>query len=343
MLEREYYHLENMTNFDQLPPHGFKLSRVPDQVGEHDGRPGPRRGDHRGLRWRDALPLRPAGNPGHGACDTERVGNRRATARRWDRRPGASQIGPYPSRGGRRRQAHRRPRLRHYPGRTGASDRRALHHGGSAGEPAGARVVSGADRSCARWSDRSRFATVRRSPATSATRLPPRIPLLRCLCTVPSSTRFGVGGERHLPISEFFTGPGRTALGPAELVTSIDLPLPTAPLGAAFMRLTRRRGVDLATSPCVAPSRAPATSASALGRGRADAAAGDRHQPRGRTAARRLSPASPRRRARSPTYARPATTAPRCCRSSSGGRCRSRCSASTERDRGTVRSRIGGW
>jgi len=29
MLEREYYHLENMTNLDQLPPSGFKLSVFP--------------------------------------------------------------------------------------------------------------------------------------------------------------------------------------------------------------------------------------------------------------------------------------------------------------------------
>jgi kynurenine formamidase len=29
MLEREYYHLENMTNFDQLPPCGFKLCVFP--------------------------------------------------------------------------------------------------------------------------------------------------------------------------------------------------------------------------------------------------------------------------------------------------------------------------
>ncbi len=67
----------------------------------------------------------------------------------------------------------------------------------------------------------------------------------------------GIGGERHLPISEFFEGPGRTALGPAELVTSIDVPLPSAPIGAAFMRLTRRRGVDLAIlSVCCTVSRA---------------------------------------------------------------------------------------
>ncbi len=29
MITREYYHLENMSNFDQLPPHGFKLSVFP--------------------------------------------------------------------------------------------------------------------------------------------------------------------------------------------------------------------------------------------------------------------------------------------------------------------------
>jgi kynurenine formamidase len=29
MMEREYYHLENMTNLDQLPGHGFKLSLFP--------------------------------------------------------------------------------------------------------------------------------------------------------------------------------------------------------------------------------------------------------------------------------------------------------------------------
>jgi kynurenine formamidase len=29
MLEREYYHLENMTNLDLLPPHGFTLSLFP--------------------------------------------------------------------------------------------------------------------------------------------------------------------------------------------------------------------------------------------------------------------------------------------------------------------------
>ena len=33
MLHREYYHLENLANLDQLPAHGFTLEPFPDQVG----------------------------------------------------------------------------------------------------------------------------------------------------------------------------------------------------------------------------------------------------------------------------------------------------------------------
>jgi len=66
----------------------------------------------------------------------------------------------------------------------------------------------------------------------------------------------GIAGERRVPLHQFFTGPGRTVLGREEMVTSIDLPLPAGPVGAAFMRLTRRRGVDLATlTVCCALSR----------------------------------------------------------------------------------------
>lgn len=54
-------------------------------------------------------------------------------------------------------------------------------------------------------------------------------------------------GPRRLPLPEFLLGPRRTALRPGELATAIELPLPRHPVGAAFSRLTRRRGVDLAT------------------------------------------------------------------------------------------------
>jgi CO/xanthine dehydrogenase FAD-binding subunit len=57
----------------------------------------------------------------------------------------------------------------------------------------------------------------------------------------------GEAGRRRLPLAEFLLGPGRTALGPGELVSALWLPIPSGPMGDAFGRMTRRRGVDLAT------------------------------------------------------------------------------------------------
>jgi CO/xanthine dehydrogenase FAD-binding subunit len=57
----------------------------------------------------------------------------------------------------------------------------------------------------------------------------------------------GANGARRIPLTEFFTAPGKTVLSQGELVGSIDLPLPAAKAGAAFGRVTRRYGVDLAT------------------------------------------------------------------------------------------------
>jgi CO/xanthine dehydrogenase FAD-binding subunit len=57
----------------------------------------------------------------------------------------------------------------------------------------------------------------------------------------------GPAGPRVVRLAEFFTGPGRTVLTRGELVASIDLPFPTTATGASFGRVTRRRGVDLAT------------------------------------------------------------------------------------------------
>jgi carbon-monoxide dehydrogenase medium subunit len=57
----------------------------------------------------------------------------------------------------------------------------------------------------------------------------------------------GVAGPRQVPLSGFFTGPGRTVMNAGELVESIDLPVPATETGAAFGRITRRYGVDLAT------------------------------------------------------------------------------------------------
>src|SRR5262249_46279002 len=48
-------------------------------------------------------------------------------------------------------------------------------------------------------------------------------------------------------LTAFFERPGRTGMRQGELVASIDLPVPAARAGAAFGRITRRYGVDLAT------------------------------------------------------------------------------------------------
>jgi carbon-monoxide dehydrogenase medium subunit len=56
-----------------------------------------------------------------------------------------------------------------------------------------------------------------------------------------------VRGTRRVPLSDFFLGPGVTILERGELVSSIGLPIPDRRRGAAFARVTRRRGVDLAT------------------------------------------------------------------------------------------------
>lgn len=57
----------------------------------------------------------------------------------------------------------------------------------------------------------------------------------------------GPEGSRRVAVEDFITGPRRTVLNGAEIVTSIDLPIPARGTGAAFGRVTRRYGVDLAS------------------------------------------------------------------------------------------------
>ncbi len=54
----------------------------------------------------------------------------------------------------------------------------------------------------------------------------------------------GPGGERRLPLEEFFLGPGSTALGSGELLAEIELP-PTERM-TRYMRLTPRVHMDIA-------------------------------------------------------------------------------------------------
>jgi CO/xanthine dehydrogenase FAD-binding subunit len=62
-----------------------------------------------------------------------------------------------------------------------------------------------------------------------------------------SVTISSLNGDRTATLDEFFLGPRRTLCGPGELVTRIDIPRPEPGSSSAFRRLTRRRGVDLAT------------------------------------------------------------------------------------------------
>jgi carbon-monoxide dehydrogenase medium subunit len=62
-----------------------------------------------------------------------------------------------------------------------------------------------------------------------------------------SVTISSVSGERTVPLREFFLAPRRTLCGPGEMVTSLRVPRPGPGSSSAFERMTRRRGVDLAT------------------------------------------------------------------------------------------------
>ena len=55
------------------------------------------------------------------------------------------------------------------------------------------------------------------------------------------------GGERRLPLDDFFVRSGVTTLERGELVTAIELPIPTHRAGSTHVRRTRRRGHDLAS------------------------------------------------------------------------------------------------
>ncbi len=53
-------------------------------------------------------------------------------------------------------------------------------------------------------------------------------------------------GERAIPIDRWFVGPRRTAIEDGEIVTHLTVPVPRNHHGAAYARLSRTRGEDLA-------------------------------------------------------------------------------------------------
>jgi aerobic carbon-monoxide dehydrogenase medium subunit len=58
---------------------------------------------------------------------------------------------------------------------------------------------------------------------------------------------FGLAGERDLPLQQFFTGPGKTVLGPDEIVMGLTLPPPAPQTGKVYLKHGRRKAMELAT------------------------------------------------------------------------------------------------
>lgn len=56
----------------------------------------------------------------------------------------------------------------------------------------------------------------------------------------------GPARKRNIPLTEWFTGPKRTALMPDEIVTVVELPIPQAKTAGCYVKLRRYQGEDLA-------------------------------------------------------------------------------------------------
>ncbi len=57
----------------------------------------------------------------------------------------------------------------------------------------------------------------------------------------------GPEGLRRVPIDDFIVGPGTVDLRDGEIGFALELTVPSRPIGAAYERMTRRKGTDLAS------------------------------------------------------------------------------------------------
>lgn len=76
--------------------------------------------------------------------------------------------------------------------------------------------------------------------APSADTAPPLL-VFEAQCVIVGPT-----GRRTTPLTDFFTGPGRTALQPGELLAELRLPTPPAGTASAYERHTPRKQMDIA-------------------------------------------------------------------------------------------------
>lgn len=67
-----------------------------------------------------------------------------------------------------------------------------------------------------------------------------------CLLLDAELIVYNVKGEKRLPISSFFIGPGKTVLKPGDLVTAISFPSHVAGLKGTYIKLGRNKKSDLA-------------------------------------------------------------------------------------------------
>jgi carbon-monoxide dehydrogenase medium subunit len=66
-----------------------------------------------------------------------------------------------------------------------------------------------------------------------------------CLLLDGVLTIFGAQGERQVPLSDFFLGPGQTILEPGDIVSSIHIPLPPEGIKGRYLKLGRNKLSDL--------------------------------------------------------------------------------------------------
>jgi carbon-monoxide dehydrogenase medium subunit len=76
------------------------------------------------------------------------------------------------------------------------------------------------------------------SPAADC--IPPLI-VLNASCVIA-----GPNGERELPVEEFCTGPGQTALGNDEMLVSLKIPAPASNSSSFYLRFIPRNEMDIA-------------------------------------------------------------------------------------------------